>query len=86
MVGQWRKLSAFDLRLILDTLIYLLRQEYRGAGHLAFTKELEATGLFDEWEEAGVLPTAPAPNPFDNYILAVTTSPQLLHFGRNMTL
>ena len=51
-----------------NTLIDLFRQEYRGTGHLAFAEELEATGLFDELEEAGVLPTVPDPNPFDDQL------------------
>ncbi len=49
-----------------DTLIDLFGQEYHGAGHLAIAEELEATGLFDELEQAGVLPTTPDPNPFDD--------------------
>jgi hypothetical protein len=49
-----------------NTLIDLFREEYHGAGHLAFAKQLEATGLFDELEQAGVLPTTPDPNPFDD--------------------
>ena len=60
--------EALDVRSDPDTLIDLFRQEYRGAGHLAFAKELEATGLFDELEEAGVLPTMPDPNPLDDEI------------------
>ena len=37
-------------------LIEVFRLEYHGAGHLVFARNLEATGLLDELETAGVLP------------------------------